>query len=701
MIVLPVSEPSAKRSPVAASLYGAAIAGEQQRLQAGQRIAGRYEVVSPLGRGGMGAVYRVRDLELDEVVALKILHGDLVGSHEMLARFRREVKLARRVTHRNVARTFDIGEHEGERFLTMELIEGESLGTVLERAGRFEIARALETAQQMAGGMAAAHDAGVVHRDLKPENVSIAADGRVVLMDFGIARTDNGEDTRQTVGAMMGTPAYMAPEQVEGRDIDARADLYAFGAVLYEMLTGRIAWSGSSAYVVAMARLTSPPPDPRAHRPELSAEVAELVMRAMARDPTDRFADAHVLRRALQDLPAPVPTSPRTTPSGPLVERRPSMGAGAPALTPPDERWARKWGADGFREDIARQLVLMANRSPSYRRVLQELDALLASPAGGPVLDAFERVWKKRSFEGPFERPLLILAALRADARAEGPTHPLHAAIAVEEPNFCAVTMPAMQTALGPDRVGFWISVRSRRVQTNEVMRSIAWLWPATLAGAGKRQRDVVLFDVGASAGLNLVAEAVDVKWRRSTGEAIPIERDLAIRARTGFDPRPLDARRADDREWLKACIWPEQRARLAHLESALTAFRAAAPAPELVLLRASSVPARIESATKGRSRHLAIAYQTLVSSYVPEEERAAYESGMRTWVAAGARGERLWATLELKEIGRPELSCALDVHVAAGDGTVEIVRLGRTSYHPSTIDVAEGAEERLTKLLR
>lgn len=208
------------------------------------------------------------------------------------------------------------------------------------------------------------------------------------------------------------------------------------------------------------------------------------------------------------------------------------------------------------------------------------------------------------------------------------------------------------------------------------------------------------MFDVGASAGLNLVAEAVDVSWRRSTGEAIAIARDLDIRERRGFDPRPLDVRRPDDCEWLRACVWPGQLDRLARLDAAIAAFGAASPAPEIVLSRASSVPGRVEEATQKRPGHLAIAYQTLVRGYIPKGELDAYEAGMRAWLAAGARGERAWVLLELEELGRPELSCALDVHVGTG-GAVEVVRLGRTSYHPETVDVTVGAEQRLVSLLR
>lgn len=362
------------------------------------------------------------------------------------------------------------------------------------------------------------------------------------------------------------------------------------------------------------------------------------------------------------------------------------------------KRFTSRSGASGLREDLVEQLVLMGHASPSYRRTIEELDGVLASPEGTSIREAFERVWQKRTFEGPYERPLLILAALRCDARAEGPSHPLHAAVGASTPDAGAVTRASLLGALGPDRLGFWITLRSRRVQTNEVTRSLAWQWPALLAGAGGRARPVELFDVGASAGLNLVGDALDLRWTRSSGDALQMAQDLDVRRRLGFDPRPLDVRRADDRDWLEACVWPEQRERIVNLKAAIEAFVRADPRPEIVLSRASSVPSRIELETKAGGT-LAIAYQSLVRDYVPVEERDAYESSMRAWLSSGRRGERVWSMLELERTDAPDASCALDVHVATGGG-FECVRLGITSYHPRVVDVADGAEARLRELL-
>ncbi|MFS8070972.1 MAG: protein kinase domain-containing protein, partial [Byssovorax sp.] len=266
-------------------------------------LADRYEILGLIGVGGMGSIYRARDRELDEVVALKMLRKDLVSSPEILERFRREVKLARRVTHRNVARVFDIGEHEGDKFLTMELIDGESLGALVAREGALSFGRIVEIVAGICAGLTCAHAAGVVHRDLKPDNVLMASDGRVLLSDFGIARAFTETGSGCTLGLVVGTPAYMAPEQVEGRqDVDALADVYSLGVVLYELLTGQRAWPGGAPLAVATARLMADPPDPRKVNPSIPSAVSALVLRCMARRREDRFPSMEALATALEAL---------------------------------------------------------------------------------------------------------------------------------------------------------------------------------------------------------------------------------------------------------------------------------------------------------------------------------------------------------------------------------------------------------------
>ena len=285
-------------------------------------VGNRYEILGMLGSGGMGTVYRARDRELDELVALKVLKAELAATSGMLERFRREVKLARRVTHKNVARTFDIGEHEGDRFLTMELIEGEMLGAHLARRGRVSLRDAVRIGLDVCAGLAAAHAAGVLHRDLKPENVILAKDGRAVITDFGIARALANAELARTAPGMVGTPAYMAPEQVEGAvDLDGRADLYALGTMLFELITGKPAWPGDSVIAIAAARILRPPPDPRTHLPELPEEAATLVLTLMARSREDRYASAEDAADALRAL------APSDLPSGRSLSPRSDGGA--------------------------------------------------------------------------------------------------------------------------------------------------------------------------------------------------------------------------------------------------------------------------------------------------------------------------------------------------------------------------------------
>jgi serine/threonine-protein kinase len=272
----------------------------------GAIVAGRYQIERLLGSGGMGNVYRAHDRVLDVPVALKILRPELVADLDALERFRREVRLARLVTDSHIARIFDIGESGSDRFLTMELIQGRTLRQLVS-AGPLSVARAVAISIDVCAGLAAVHRAGIIHRDLKPDNVMIASDGRAVITDFGIARAIAAPST---TGVILGTPDYIAPEQViGGATVDARADLYSFGVMLFEIVTGSTPFSGDGAMPLIMARLSGPPPDPRSRRPELPSSLAAAVQRCMAIDPEDRFADVAALRAALEAVRAGLDSS--------------------------------------------------------------------------------------------------------------------------------------------------------------------------------------------------------------------------------------------------------------------------------------------------------------------------------------------------------------------------------------------------------
>src|SRR5262245_15664726 len=227
------------------------------RFVPGSVIGERYRIIGLLGRGGMGEVYRADDLRLGQPVALKFLPASLESDPERLSRFHSEVRLARQVAHPNVCRMYDIGETEGQHFLSMEYVDGEDLESLLRRIGRLPGDKAIQFARQLCAGLAAAHDAGVLHRDLKPANVMIDGRGRARITDFGLAVLA-GEAPRG-LEARSGTPDYMAPEQLAGEEVTVRSDLYALGLILYETFTGKSAFErGETPAAAARARPSAP-----------------------------------------------------------------------------------------------------------------------------------------------------------------------------------------------------------------------------------------------------------------------------------------------------------------------------------------------------------------------------------------------------------------------------------------------------------
>jgi serine/threonine-protein kinase len=278
-------------------------------------VDGRYRLVALLGQGGMGNVYKARDLELDEIVALKTLKKELVDNEKAVDRFRAEVRLARRVTHHNVARTFDLGMCGNIPYLTMEFVEGDDLGCVLEHKGRLSVERFMALARPICQALASAHAVGVVHRDLKPQNVIVAKSGRVVLTDFGIARATQRTERLTGEGVPLGTPAYMAPEQVQGDvELDARADIYALGIMFFEMLAGKLPFVGNTPISTALARLVEEAPDLRDYREDVADELVHVIDRCLAKDREERFATVEMLLEALEAAVEGKPVS-RETPA--------------------------------------------------------------------------------------------------------------------------------------------------------------------------------------------------------------------------------------------------------------------------------------------------------------------------------------------------------------------------------------------------
>jgi serine/threonine-protein kinase len=266
------------------------------RFHPGQLLADRYRIVGPLGRGGMGEVWRADDLRLGQPVALKFLPETLVHDPERLARFYGEVRVAREIAHPAVCRVHDIGDFEGQPFLSMEYVDGENLAALSRRIGRLPGEKALEIARQVCAGLAAAHDKGILHRDLKPDNIMLDGRGKARLTDFGLAAFAGGVDGHEV---RSGTPAYMAPEQLAGREVTIRSDLYALGLVLYELFTGRRAFDGRSYTELARQHQEEVPPLPSTLTPDIDPAVERVILRCLEKDPARRPASALWVSAAL------------------------------------------------------------------------------------------------------------------------------------------------------------------------------------------------------------------------------------------------------------------------------------------------------------------------------------------------------------------------------------------------------------------
>jgi serine/threonine protein kinase len=261
-------------------------------------LSQRYELLAEAGHGSMGNVYKARDRETGETVALKLLKPEIASDQTMMERFKKELLFARKITHKNVCRVHEFNRIGGIAYTSMEFVEGDSLRSVLNRFGGLPVRKALDLALQMCSALQEAHAQGIVHRDLKPENVMIDTQGNVKIMDFGIARSMDAM-TRLT-GSMVGTPAYMAPEQVSGKQVDFRTDIYALGLILYEMFTGQPAFQAENAVAVALKQMREAPKPPHEIDPAIPFGIERAIMKCLQKDPANRFQSIAQLADALR-----------------------------------------------------------------------------------------------------------------------------------------------------------------------------------------------------------------------------------------------------------------------------------------------------------------------------------------------------------------------------------------------------------------
>ncbi|MGD8536912.1 MAG: protein kinase, partial [Candidatus Aminicenantes bacterium] len=276
-----------------------------------------------------GKVYKVLDTELKEKVALKLLNPEIAADKDTIERFRNELKFARKITHKNVCRMYDLSKEEGTYYITMEYVDGKDLKRMVRMMGQLSAGKALSIAKQVCEGLSEAHKLGVVHRDLKPQNIMVDEEGNARIMDFGIARSLKTKGLTST-GVMVGTPEYMSPEQVEGKEIDKRSDIYSLGVIIFEMLTGQAPFSGETPYSVAFKHKTEPPPDPKEMNVQIPEKLSRVILKCMEKAKEDRYQKAEELFSDLTQIEKAIPTTERVVPKrkpSTVKEKRISIGS--------------------------------------------------------------------------------------------------------------------------------------------------------------------------------------------------------------------------------------------------------------------------------------------------------------------------------------------------------------------------------------
>jgi tetratricopeptide (TPR) repeat protein/tRNA A-37 threonylcarbamoyl transferase component Bud32 len=293
----------------------------KEELTRGTTFADRYEIIEELGKGGMGRVYRVEDTKLKQEVALKLIKPEIASDKKTIERFRNELRTARNIRHKNVCGMYDLGEEQGTHYITMEYVRGEDLKSLIRKMGQLSAGQVITIAKQVCDGLVEAQRLGVVHRDLKPQNVMIDTDGNARIMDFGIARSLEAKGITGA-GVMIGTPEYMSPEQVEGKEVDQRSDVYSLGVILYEMVTGRVPFEGDTPFTIGMKHKGEIPKDPKELNTQIPKDLSQVILRCLEKDKEKRYQSAGEVRSELVNIEKGIPTTERIVPERkPLTSR--------------------------------------------------------------------------------------------------------------------------------------------------------------------------------------------------------------------------------------------------------------------------------------------------------------------------------------------------------------------------------------------
>ena len=293
----------------------------KEELTTGSTFAGRYQIIEELGKGGMGKVYKVHDTKIKEKIALKLIKPEIAKDKKTIERFSNELRLARKIRHKNICQMFDLGEEKGIQFITMEYVPGEDLRSSIRRFGQLPIGKSIAIANQICEGLAEAHRLGVVHRDLKSNNIMIDNEGNVRIMDFGIARSLESKGITGA-GVMIGTPEYMSPEQVEAKEVDQRSDIYSLGIILYEMTTGRLPFEADTPFAVGVKQKSEEPENPKDINPQIPDDLSRVILRCLEKDKDARYQSAGEVRSELNLIEKGMPTTERKVPvSKPLTSK--------------------------------------------------------------------------------------------------------------------------------------------------------------------------------------------------------------------------------------------------------------------------------------------------------------------------------------------------------------------------------------------